>query len=188
MLWSGVRNAQSTEGNQVKEGGLDSGSYGRGRLRAHFADRGEPRAPAPYQYDGNPLPLLPMNAGLVPSPAISRARGVRPAALRSLFRSSVVPIALFLAPAPLLVSCKPAAPTERSAAETATDQALAERVYAALSASPSFKYPDVKVTAYRGTVQLSGFVLSNDQKKSAEDAAKAVTGVNGVENKISLRP
>ena len=129
-----------------------------------------------------------MNAFLPSLTSKARGIGAVPARRRSLFKWGVVPIALLLAPTTLLVSCKPAAPIERSAAETATDEALAERVHAALTASPSFKYPDVKVTAYRGTVQLSGFVLSNDQKKSAEDAAKVVTGVNGVENKISLRP
>lgn len=75
--------------------------------------------------------------------------------------------------------------TERSAAEQQEDQKLAEQVRATFATSNSFKFPDVQVAAFRKTVQLSGFVVSDDQKKAAEELAKSVPGVQGVENKIS---
>jgi osmotically-inducible protein OsmY len=75
--------------------------------------------------------------------------------------------------------------TERSTAEQQEDQKLAEQVKATFATSSSFKFPDVQVAAFRKTVQLSGFVISDDQKKAAEDLAKSVPGVQAVENKIS---
>jgi len=74
---------------------------------------------------------------------------------------------------------------ERSVAEQQEDQKLAEQVKATFATSSSFKFPDVQVAAFRKTVQLSGFVVSDDQKKAAEDLAKGVPGVQAVENKIS---
>lgn len=78
-------------------------------------------------------------------------------------------------------------PVERSASENQEDQKLAEAVQAAFASSPSFKFPDVAVASFKGTVQLSGFVVSDDQKEAAENLAKKVSGVKAVENKISLK-
>ncbi len=76
---------------------------------------------------------------------------------------------------------------ERSASENQEDLKLAEAVKAAFASSPSFKFPDLQVAAYKGTVQLSGFVVSDDQKTAAESLAKNVSGAKSVENKISLK-
>ncbi len=78
-------------------------------------------------------------------------------------------------------------PVERTSAEQQEDEKLVQEVKATFNNSPSFKFPDVQVAAYKGTVQLSGFVVSEDQKRSVEDLAKSVPGVNRVENKISLK-
>lgn len=83
-----------------------------------------------------------------------------------------------------LIGCDRKSP-ERTAAEQQEDQKLAEQVKATFATSSSFKFPDVQVAAFRKTVQLSGFVVSDDQKKAAEDLAKGVPGVQAVENKIS---
>ncbi|MDQ6914112.1 MAG: BON domain-containing protein [Verrucomicrobiota bacterium] len=58
---------------------------------------------------------------------------------------------------------------------------------ATFGSSPSFKFPDVEVACFKGRVQLSGFVVSGDQKAAAENLAKNVPGVAAVENKISLK-
>jgi osmotically-inducible protein OsmY len=86
----------------------------------------------------------------------------------------------------LTSACKPA-PVERTATERSVDEKLSESVKAALGNSSSFKFPDVQVTSFKGKVQLSGFVLSADLKKSAETITKGVPGVVSVENKISLK-
>ncbi len=78
-------------------------------------------------------------------------------------------------------------PVERTVTEHQNDDKLAEQVKATFATSPSFKFPDVQVAAFRGTVQLSGFVVSDDQKQAAENLAKGVSGVQSVENKISLK-
>ncbi len=78
-------------------------------------------------------------------------------------------------------------PAARTPAQQQEDEKLAERVQGAFANSPSFKFPDVQVAAYKGTVQLSGFVVSGDQKTAAERLAKDVSGVQSVENKISLK-
>ncbi|MGI8955363.1 MAG: BON domain-containing protein [Chthoniobacterales bacterium] len=78
-------------------------------------------------------------------------------------------------------------PVERTAAEHQDDEKLAEQVKATFATSSSFKFPDVRVAAFRGTVQLSGFVVSDDQKQAAENLAKNMPGVQSVENKISIK-
>ncbi len=85
-----------------------------------------------------------------------------------------------------LTSCQKE-PTARTPAEQQEDQKLAEQVKAAFANSPSFKFPDVQVASFKKTVQLSGFVVSDDQKTAAENLAKNVPGVAAVENKISLK-
>lgn len=86
----------------------------------------------------------------------------------------------------LTIGCKPAS-VERTATERSVDEKISDAVKAALGNSPSFKFPDVQVASFNGKVQLSGFVVSEDQKKSAEDISKKVPGVVSVENKISLK-
>lgn len=86
----------------------------------------------------------------------------------------------------MMSGCKPA-PVERSATDRSIDENISEAVTAALRGSASFKFPDVQVASYKGNVQLSGFVVSADQKTFAETIAKGVPGVVKVENKISLK-
>lgn len=78
-------------------------------------------------------------------------------------------------------------PVERTETQRSVDENLSESVRAALRSSASFKFPDVQVTAFNGSVQLSGYVVSEEQKKNAEALTKEVPGVVSVENKISLK-
>lgn len=87
---------------------------------------------------------------------------------------------------PSFTACQ-RAPVERTATERQQDEKLAQEVKASFGNSPSFKFPDVEVAAYKGTIQLSGFVVSDEQKSTAEELAKGVSGVKSVENKISLK-
>jgi len=75
----------------------------------------------------------------------------------------------------------------RNDTEQQVDQALTEQVKSAFGTSPAFKFPDVQVVAFKAKVQLSGFVLSEDQKRSAESIAKGIPGVVEVENIIALK-
>ena len=86
----------------------------------------------------------------------------------------------------LAVGCAGDRP-ERTAGQSIDDQAIARRVEEALRADPSYKFADVKVAAYEGKVQLSGFVAKGEQKGHAEDIAKKVPGVKEVKNDIALK-
>ena len=85
-----------------------------------------------------------------------------------------------------LTGCKKET-VERTATEQQIDQQLAEQVKVTFGNSPAFKFPDVQVATFKGKVQLSGFVRSEDQKSSAETIAKGIPGVVEVENNISLK-
>jgi hypothetical protein len=76
---------------------------------------------------------------------------------------------------------------ERSTGESVDDTATTGRVKRALSADETYRYPNVKVTTFKGNVQLSGFVESNGQKSKAGDLAKATPGVKDVENRITVK-
>ncbi len=75
----------------------------------------------------------------------------------------------------------------RTGTEEQTDEQLAEQVKIAFESSPSFKFPDVQVASFKGRIQLSGFVRSDDQKQAAETIANGISGVTKVENRISLK-
>lgn len=76
---------------------------------------------------------------------------------------------------------------ERSTGEYIDDKALNNRVRSALGENPEFKFGDVNVTSFRGIVQLSGFVNTTDQKKTAGTIAEKVRGVKTVENNITVK-
>ena len=46
----------------------------------------------------------------------------------------------------------------------------------------------ISVETLKGTVMLSGFAKSRDEKKVAEDLAWKVAGVTSVKNEIAVRP
>jgi hypothetical protein len=74
-----------------------------------------------------------------------------------------------------------------STGESIDDTAMTARVKDALGKDPQFKYDDVHVTTFKGTVQLSGFVSSEDAKKHAVELAKNANGVHDVQDEISLK-
>jgi len=77
---------------------------------------------------------------------------------------------------------------DRSTGESIDDRATTARVKSALGDDSIYKYPDVKVTTFKGHVQLSGFVDTKDQKAKATELAKNAAGVKEVENNISVKP
>ncbi len=74
-----------------------------------------------------------------------------------------------------------------STGEDIDDSATTSRVKSALNNDSMYKYPDVIVTTFKGTVQLSGFVDNRDQKSRATDLAKNLPGVKDVQNNISVK-
>jgi osmotically-inducible protein OsmY len=78
--------------------------------------------------------------------------------------------------------------SERSTGQYIDDKTMQHQVRDALSDNAEYKFDNVNVDVYRGTVQLSGFVQNADQKAKANDIAKSVQGVKDVQNNISLQP
>lgn len=77
---------------------------------------------------------------------------------------------------------------ERSTGESIDDRATVSRVKSALSNDAIYKYPDVEVSCFKGSVQLSGFVDNQEQKSRAGDIAKDVEGVKELKNSIAVKP
>ncbi len=76
---------------------------------------------------------------------------------------------------------------DRSTGQYVDDKSLTVRVHDALGDNPDYKFDDVNVDVFRGTVQLSGFVNTSDQKSKAADIAKNVQGVKDVKNNITIK-
>jgi hyperosmotically inducible protein len=75
----------------------------------------------------------------------------------------------------------------QSTGEHIDDAATSSRVKDSLSSDSEYKYPDVKVSTFKGTVQLSGWVDTHEQKSKAADLAKNTAGVKDVDNNITVK-
>jgi hypothetical protein len=76
----------------------------------------------------------------------------------------------------------------RSAGRYIDDKAVASEVKDALQEDPLYKFGQVHVAAYRGTVQLSGFALNDAHRQRAGEIASRIPGAVAVENNISIAP
>ncbi|HZE59019.1 MAG TPA: BON domain-containing protein [Burkholderiales bacterium] len=77
----------------------------------------------------------------------------------------------------------------RSATEFAGDAALTTKVKTALATAAGLgTAAEVNVQSFRGVVQLNGFVGSQEQIQRAADAARAVEGVQSVQNNLRVKP
>ncbi len=96
--------------------------------------------------------------------------------------------AALLTSAPLLLSsgCT-STPTRASTGEYVDDTAITARVKADLIKDPVVKARQVDVTTFKGTVQLSGFVDTDEQKSRAGEIARGISGVNEVRNDIAVK-
>jgi osmotically-inducible protein OsmY len=74
-----------------------------------------------------------------------------------------------------------------STGEGIDDTAITGRVKSALHGDSQYKYGDVHVVTFKGTVQLSGFVESKDARSHAVDLAKNVQGVKDVTDNIEAK-
>lgn len=86
----------------------------------------------------------------------------------------------------LSVGCAGTA-TRASTGEMIDDSVITAKVKTELIRDEAVKARDVNVDTFRGTVQLSGFVETAEQKARAGDIAARVTGVNNVVNNITVK-
>lgn len=79
--------------------------------------------------------------------------------------------------------------SKRSAGEFSSDAALTAKVKTAIASDAGLGSASaINVNSYRGVVQLSGFVDSQEKIERAAQAARNVEGVRTVENNIKVRP
>lgn len=80
-----------------------------------------------------------------------------------------------------------ASETSRSTGDYVDDKVIASKVKTDLIANEETKARNIEVEVYRGVVQLSGFVETENAKKMAGDIARRVEGVVKVKNDLIVR-
>lgn len=85
-----------------------------------------------------------------------------------------------------LVACAPT-PTHEGTGEYLDDSLITGKVKAALVADPDLKATEINVETYKGTVQLSGFVSSQDDMPKAVALARKIDGVKAVKNDMAVK-
>jgi osmotically-inducible protein OsmY len=78
--------------------------------------------------------------------------------------------------------------SRESAGEYIDDSAVTARVKMALLNEPGVKSGQIGVETFRGTVQLSGFVDSEEIRDHAVTTAQHVSGVKSVRNDMRVKP
>jgi len=77
--------------------------------------------------------------------------------------------------------------TQESAGEYIDDSAITAQVKAAILHEPGLKVSEINVETFKGVVQLSGFVSSQEDIDSALSVARRVNGVKSVTNKMQVK-
>jgi hyperosmotically inducible protein len=67
------------------------------------------------------------------------------------------------------------------------DTVITTKVKAAIFDNPTTKASEINVETYKGVVQLSGFVISQDAANRAIELARGVKGVKSVKNDMRLK-
>ena len=87
---------------------------------------------------------------------------------------------------PLIVSCA-ATSTQESTGEYFDDSAITAKVKNQLLQAKDVSALQVTVETFKGRVQLSGFVSTQDEKIKAEKLARGVPGVRSVTNDLIVK-
>lgn len=86
----------------------------------------------------------------------------------------------------VLAGCAATAKQE-STGEYIDDTAITTQVKTALVANKEVSAMAINVETFKGTVQLSGFANSVQEKEKAAEVARTVAGVKSVKNDIRLK-
>jgi osmotically-inducible protein OsmY len=78
-------------------------------------------------------------------------------------------------------------PTQQSTGEAIDDGVVTAKVKAALVEDPVTKAHQINVETFKGNVQLSGFVETNDARTRAVQLARQVDGVKQVRDAMQVR-
>ena len=98
----------------------------------------------------------------------------------------LVPVLVLVSVGALFTGCA-GTPTRESTGEYIDNAEITARVKTALISDPVTKARDIQVESFRGTVQLSGFVNTAEEKARAEQVARGIDGVRVVQNNIATK-
>jgi osmotically-inducible protein OsmY len=76
---------------------------------------------------------------------------------------------------------------QQSVGSYVDDSTITTRVKAKFAEDPTVSVMAISVETLRGTVQLSGFAKTSDERAMAERLARGVSGVQAVKNDIVVR-
>jgi hypothetical protein len=76
---------------------------------------------------------------------------------------------------------------QESTAEYVGDSAITAKVKSAILLEPGLKSAEINVETFKGVVQLSGFVRSQENIATAISVARGVSGVQSVKNDMRLK-
>ena len=104
-------------------------------------------------------------------------------------RKTLAACTIALATALAMGGCASSKPeNQRNAGEFTDDAAITAKVKSAIASDVGARTAAaVNIETYRGVVQLSGFVDSQDQATRAVSAAQKVGGVKSVKNDLRLK-
>ncbi|HEY0721195.1 MAG TPA: BON domain-containing protein [Gammaproteobacteria bacterium] len=77
--------------------------------------------------------------------------------------------------------------THRSTGQYIDDTAITAKVKAAILNDPLTKVLEIKVETYKGEVQLSGFVSSQEEADKAVELTRGVKGVTSIKNDMLIK-
>ena len=77
--------------------------------------------------------------------------------------------------------------THEGTGQYVDDSVITAKVKAAILGEPGLKVAEINVETFKGAVQLSGFVSSNEDIASAVKVARAVDGVKSVKNGMQVK-
>jgi len=80
-----------------------------------------------------------------------------------------------------------ATPTKESTGGYVDDTVITTKVKSAIFADPELKVLQINVETFKGIVQLSGFVDSQQTAKKAAELASTITGVKEVKNNLIVK-
>ena len=93
---------------------------------------------------------------------------------------------LSIAAAAGVIGCASTAKSE-STGQYVDDTAITAKVKTAIFEQPTLKSAEINVETFKGVVQLSGFVSSQDNVNTAMATAKSVPGVSSVKNDMRVK-
>jgi osmotically-inducible protein OsmY len=85
-----------------------------------------------------------------------------------------------------VVGCS-STPTQQSTGEAIEDGVVTAKVKAALVGDPVTKAHQINVETFKGTVQLTGYVETDQARSRALEVARNVEGVKRVRDALDLR-